>query len=83
MLYLLYIFIGILIILTTNLAVTAILSIRDAYRNHLKDHLSFGTAFKKYFGKNNNILSICLIGDYKELFYLSLCLSYIYNFIKQ
>lgn len=40
-------FIGILIILTTNLAVTAILSI--------KDHLSFGTAFKKYFGKNNNI----------------------------
>ena len=55
MLYLLYIFIGILIILTTNLAVTAILSIKDAYRNHFKDHLSFGTAFKKYFGKNNNL----------------------------
>ncbi|RMC62147.1 hypothetical protein [Lactobacillus sp. ESL0259] len=55
MLYLLYIVIGILIILTTNLVVTAILSIRDAYRNHLKDQLSFGTAFKKYFGKNNNI----------------------------
>ena len=55
MLFLLYIFISILIILTTNLVVTAILSIRDAYRNHLKDHLSFGTAFKKYFGKNNNI----------------------------
>lgn len=55
MLYLLYIFIGILIIVTTNVAVTAIISIRDAYRNHLKDHLSFGTAFRKYFSKNNNI----------------------------
>ncbi|AWM74714.1 uncharacterized protein JF76_02670 [Lactobacillus kullabergensis] len=55
MLYLLYIFISILIIVTTNLAVTTILSIRDAYCNHLKDHSSFGTAFKKYFGKNNNI----------------------------
>ena len=55
MLYLLYIFIGILIIVTTNVSVTAIISIRDAYRNHLKDHLSFGTAFRKYFGKNNNI----------------------------
>ncbi|AIS08628.1 hypothetical protein LACWKB8_0312 [Lactobacillus sp. wkB8] len=55
MLYLLYIFIGLLIILITDLMVTSLLTLKDIFHNHAQDKLDFSSAFKKYFAKNNNL----------------------------
>lgn len=55
MLYLLYILIGVLIIIFTDLLVTACMSLNDIYRYRHEDKLKFITAFKKYFSKNNNL----------------------------
>ncbi|MBA1394983.1 hypothetical protein EQ500_14115 [Lactobacillus sp. XV13L] len=57
MLYLVYTLIGLVIILLTNLAVTACLALNDVHSHHVEgnENLPFGNAFKKYFGKNNNI----------------------------
>lgn len=55
MLYLLYILIGVLIIILTDLLVTACLTLNDVYQNRHEDKLSFILAFKKYFNKNNNM----------------------------
>lgn len=55
MLYLLYILIGLLIIILTDLLVTACVTLNDIYRYRHEDRLEFTTAFKKYFSKNNNL----------------------------
>lgn len=55
MLYLVYILIGIIIIVGVDCIVTAFWTLRDVWRNRKQDQLSFGTAFKKYFAKNNNL----------------------------
>lgn len=55
MLYLLYILIGVLIIILTDLLVTACLTLNDIYRYRHEDELEFITAFKKYFSQNNNL----------------------------
>lgn len=54
MLYLLYIFIGLLIVLGVNLVITAFWAIHDMYINRDQEAQDFST-FKKYFIKNNNI----------------------------
>ncbi|MCO6532175.1 MULTISPECIES: hypothetical protein [Lactobacillus] len=55
MLYLLYVLIGLLIIILTDLLVTACMTLNDIYRYRHEDRLEFITAFKKYFSKNNNL----------------------------
>ena len=57
MLYLIYIVFGLLIVLAVNYAVTAFLAVHDLLKNREKDQLSFTDAFKKYFAKNNKMLS--------------------------
>lgn len=54
MLYLLYIFVGLLIILGVNLMITGLLAVHDMYTRRDDEEPTFDT-FKKYFSKNNNI----------------------------
>ena len=54
MLYLLYIFLGLLIILGVNLLVTAFWALHDMYVHKDEGACDLNT-FKNYFFKNNNI----------------------------
>ena len=55
MLYVLYIVLGVLIILSVNLAVTACLALKDVYQHKNENKLGFAQSFRKYFAKNNNL----------------------------
>lgn len=54
MLYLLYIFVGLLIIFGVNLMITGLLAVHDMYTRRDDEEPTFDT-FKKYFAQNNNI----------------------------